>query len=451
MNTIISSLVKKTVAPQIASTVAPKPVNMSNVACVILGGGQGSRLYPLTKSRCKPAICFGGRYRLIDVPISNSLNSDIQKIFVVTQFLASSLHKHIFQAYRLGTFSPGFIEVLSAEQKMDRTTWYLGTADAVRQNMEYLLETNAEYFLILSGDQLYRLDFRQMMQTAIQKDVDVLVATLAVNEQDAKRMGIMKINEDHHIIDFYEKPSERADLDRLKTAPASLEKMGLDSNSEKCYLGSMGIYLFKRQALFKLLQDDPREDFGKHLIPTKVKSGSIAAFAHDGYWEDIGTIGSFYKANMALTTSEPPFDCYNELQPIYTNRHHLPGPKIYNTKIKLSIVCEGTIIEAEEICNSLLGHRAVIKRDTVIQDSYIMGHDFYTAPSDMGGGAAKNLCIDAGCTIRSAIIDKNVSIGKNVQLVNKNNLTNYDGDNIFIRDGVIVVPRGASIPDGFVL
>ena len=426
-------------------------IDMSKVCSIILGGGQGTRLFPLTRRHCKPAILFGGRYRLVDVPLSNSLNSHINKNYIVTQFLSTSLHQHIFQTYRLDSFSSGFIEILGAEQKPEKTDWFKGTADAIRQNLEYLIETPAEYFLILSGDQLYHMDFQRMLQCAMQKDVDLLVATLAVNKKDATRMGIMKVNEDHHIIDFFEKPKNEEILERLKTAPGILEKMGLSGDSDRCYLGSMGIYLFKRSCLLQLLAEDTREDFGKHLIPTKVAMGSIAAFAHEGYWEDIGTIESFYEANIALTRKEPPFDLYNEAHPVMTNRSFLPGARINNTNVQNAIICEGSIVEADIVANSILGQRTVVKRETQIRDSYVMGNDFYQVPMRDTKQLPEELFIGEGCTIKRAIIDRNVHIGKNVQLVNKNNLTSYDGPNIYIRDGIIVVPRGATIPDGFVL
>lgn len=426
-------------------------VDMHNVCCLILGGGQGSRLHPLTTTRCKPAISFGGRYRLIDVPVSNAINSHIQKIFIVTQFLSSSLHRHILQTYRLDTFSAGFIEILGAEQKPEKNAWYEGTADAIRQNLEYLLETPAEYFLILSGDQLYNMPFEKMVRFAMEKEVDVTVATLAVDEKDASRMGIMKIDDNCNIVDFYEKPKEKVLLDMLKTDSKTLEKLGLPADTKREFLGSMGIYLFRRQALFDLLQEDLREDFGKHLIPTKVKKGSIAAYTHDGYWEDIGTIESFHKANIALTMKEPPFDCYDEARPIYTHRSHLPGPKIYNTEVNNSIICEGSIVEADEVTNSILGPKTVVKRGTVISDSYLMGNDFYETQIRVKGASPVRPCIEENCIIRSAIIDKNVVIGKGVQLINKSRLKTYDSKNLYIRDGIIVVPRGAIIPNGFII
>ena len=420
--------------------------NMHNVCCLILGGGQGSRLFPLTVSRCKPAICFGGRYRLIDVPLSNSINSHIQKIFVFTQFLASSLHRHIVQTYRTSTFSSGFIEVLGAEQKPGRNEWYQGTADAIRQNIEYLAETAADYFLVLSGDQLYNMNFEKMVHYAMQHNSDVVVAALPVIEKDAKRMGIMKVNAHNEVIDFVEKPEDPGLLDQFRISQTTSDALTF----EKPFLASMGIYLFKRDILFQLLKNDPREDFGKHLIPTKVKTGGVSAFIYNGYWEDIGTIESFYKANIALTTKEPVFDCYDEANPIFTHRHHLPGPKLYNTEVNHSILCEGSIIEADEITGSILGQRTVIKKGSIIRDCYVMGNDFYQTPV-ADTLTADTPCIDENCIIRSAIIDKNVSIGKGVQLINHNKLQHYDGDNIHIRDGIIVVPRGARIPSGFIL
>lgn len=424
-------------------------VDMSKVCCVILGGGQGTRLFPLTKRHCKPAILFGGRYKLVDVPLSNALNSHINKNYIVTQFLSTSLHQHIFQTYRLDSFSSGFIELLSAEQKHDTTSWYKGTADAIRQNLEYLIETPAEYFLILSGDQLYHMNFEKMMQEAVEKDVDVLVATLAVNKKDAKRMGIMKVNEDQHIVDFFEKPSDESILERFKTAPSTLEKLGIDPTTDRSYLGSMGIYLFKRSCLFSLLQEDSREDFGKHLIPSKVQSGNIGAYVHDGYWEDIGTIESFYEANIALTHKSPPFDLYNEDHPIITNRSFLPGARISNASVTESIICEGSIVEADVVANSILGQRSVVKQGSIIRDSYIMGNDFYETP--IKDAQIQELVIEENCIIKKAIIDRNVHIGRGAQLINKNNLTTYDSPNVVIRDGIIVVPRGAKIPSGFVL
>ncbi len=441
----ITSRKSKTVANQNTQP------DMSRVCCIILGGGQGSRLFPLTKRNCKPAILFGGRFKLVDVPLSNALNSNINKNYIVTQFLSASLHQHIFNAYSNTVSSKGFIEILGAEQKPGKTSWFKGTADAIRQNLEYLIETPADYFLILSGDQLYHMDFQKMVQTAQETDVDCLVATLPVNRKDARRMGIMKVNEDQSIVDFCEKPQDDDTIDRFTTSGAALENLGLPGNTNRNLLGSMGIYLFKRSCLIKLLLEDLRDDFGKHLIPTKVQSGNIGAFVHDGYWEDIGTIESFYQANIALTHKSPPFDLYNESYPIATAHSHLPGARIFNTVVSDSIICEGSHIEANLVANTILGQRSVVRKGTTIEDSYIMGNDFYDLPHQESHGLPDRLAIEENCVIKRAIIDKNVFIGKGAKLINKNNLREYDGPGVFIRDGIIVVQRGATIPPGFVL
>lgn len=425
--------------------------DMDRVGCIILGGGQGTRLYPLTETRCKPAICFGGRYRLIDVPLSNSLNSHCQKIFIVTQFLSSTLHRHISHTYHHQSFSNGFIDILAAEQKPTAKGWFQGTADAVRQNLEYFVEVPVDYFLILSGDQLYNIDFRAMVNFAQEKDADLVIASIPVNETDAKRMGILKVDDNDQIIDFYEKPKEVELLEKMRSSAKSLERAKVNSESGKQHLGSMGIYLFKREALIKLLAEDPRDDFGQHLIPTKVKQGSTFAFLYDGYWEDIGTIETFYKANIALALDNPPFDCYNETNPIYTSQYNLPGSKITNTKMEQTIICEGSIIEADEVTKSILGPRTVIRKGTKVTESYLMGNDFYKPPIRDTKRLPEFLEIGENCTIRNSIIDKDVYIGNNVQLINKNQLRHYDGQNIFIRDGIIIVTRGASVLDNFVL
>ncbi|MBS4169013.1 glucose-1-phosphate adenylyltransferase [Parachlamydia sp. AcF125] len=410
------------------------------VASIILGGGEGVRLFPLTLSRCKPAIPVGGRYRLIDFSISNSLNSGYQKIFILTQFLSSSLHQHIFRTYQFDPFSGGFIELLPAEQKPHKKTWYQGTADAVRQSLECFLETPVDYFLILSGDQLYNMDFRPMLQFARHNDADLVVASLPVNAKDASRMGILKVNEACQIIDFCEKPKTEEDLSPFY----------LPHEEGKNYLGSMGIYLFKREVLFDLLHADPREDFGKHLIPTKVKEGGAFTYLYHGYWEDIGTIGSFYEANIALTRPYPPFNYYDEGYPIYTSRSYLPGAKILKSQIDQSIICEGSIVEASTVTHSILGPRSVIKKGTTIRNSYVMGNEFYAPPVQIKNRPSK-LSIGKDCVIERAIIDKYVNIGDGVQLINKNRLTTFDGEHVFIRDGVIIVPRGANLPDGFII
>ncbi len=426
-------------------------VDMGLVASIILGGGEGNRLFPLTQTRCKPAICFGGKYRLVDVPISNSINAGCHKIFLLTQFLSASLHRHVFQTYQHVGLPTGYIEVLSAEQKPKTKAWYQGTADAVRQNIDYFIDTPVDYFLILSGDQLYNLDFSQMLSFAKQKDADVVIAALPVTSNDASRMGLLKVDDQDFVIDFVEKPQERKVVEQFRCPTDVLSRAGVEKSSQRSYLGSMGIYLFKRQALIDLLSQDSREDFGKHLIPTQIKNGGIAAYLYDGYWEDIGTIESFYQANIALTKPHPPFDLYASDYPVYSCRYDVPPAKIFNAVVEQSIVCEGSIVEGAQVINSILGPRTVVKTGTVIQDSYIMGNDFYERPKRSSKTIPDSFYIGENTVIKRAIIDKHSRIGRGVQLVNKKNLINYDGDGIFIRDGIIVVSSGVSIPDGFIL
>lgn len=409
--------------------------DMDRVATIILAGGQGSRLFPLTRSHCKPAMTFGGKYRLIDVPMSNALHSGCDKIFLITQFLSKSLHDHIFKTYRPSSFNKGFIEVLSVEEKPHGKKWFLGTADAVRQNLDYLNDISADYFLILSGDQLYQMNYQKMMQVALKTNADVVIATLPVEENQTSRLGILNIDKENRITDFIEKPQQKSLLEKFK--------FSIDGISR--YLGSMGIYLFKRKALFQLLLTDMREDFGKHLIPTIIQKGVAAAYVHNGYWEDIGTIDSYYHANLALTEETPQFDWYDEKYSFITHLINLPAPKISRTTVDRSIICEGSIVEAEEVSHSILGPRTKIKKGSIVKDSYIIGNDFYDSPLCSSPQIGEN------CHIERAIIDKNASIGNQVKLINQNKLQQYDSAHIFIRDGIIIVPRGAQLPDGFTL
>lgn len=429
-----------------ASYSLPVSINAKQVASVILGGGEGSRLHPLTLTRCKPAIDFGGKYRLIDIPISNSIHAGLQKIFVLTQFLSSSLHHHIFQTYMQGgNYCP--IEILTAEQKPHQKSWYAGTADAVRQNLDTLLECPVDYFLILSGDQLYHFNFHNMISFALTKDADVTIAALPINDAEAARMGVLKINAHHTIVDFIEKPQDGSLLHTFFCEP---ELIGLPHTTGKSFLGSMGIYLFKRKALVELLQKDTRADFGKHLIPTLVESKSaIAAYIYDGYWEDIGTVESFYNANIRLTEPHPPFDLHHETRPIFSSRYPLPPSRIHCQEIMHTIVCDGGMIEANSISHSILGPRTVIGLGTTISHSYIMGNDYYEGSHRDHHKLPLVPQIGKNCLIHKAIIDKNVSLGNGVQLLNKRKLVSYQDEHLFVRDGIIIVPRGATLPDGY--
>jgi glucose-1-phosphate adenylyltransferase len=413
----------------VASKVLPRVkriVDMSRVGTIILGGGMGTRLYPLTLTRCKPAICFGGTYKLLDIPMSNALNSGLNKIYILTQFLSASLHQHILKTYRMEPHSPGFIEILSAEQKPSKAAWYQGTADAIRQNIEYLFESDEEYLLILSGDQLYQMQFDEMLAFAQESDADLVIAALQVHSSKAKRMGVLKINQDQAIVDFIEKPQTQDDLDWLE-------------NEQGSFLGSMGIYLFKKKALLSLLQEDPGHDFGNHLIPAQIQKGKTVAYIFNGYWEDIGTIKSFYEANIALTSPNPLFNLHHALYPIHTMKQALPPPLILNSAIKNSLVCEGSIIEAKTITNSIIGPNSSIETGTNIDSSYLFGHH------------KTRMTIGKNCEIKKALIDKNVHIGNHVKLINKNNYDSYEKGHLFIRDGIIIVTKGAVIPDHFEL
>jgi glucose-1-phosphate adenylyltransferase len=423
---------------------------MGKVASIVLAGGQGTRLYPLTQTRCKPAVCFGGRYRLIDIPISNSLNAHIQRIFVITQYFASSLHQHILETYQLDYFRQSKIQMLCPEETPHRKVWFKGTADAIRQNLEHLETTNVEYFLILSGDQLYNMNFTEMFRFAKKEDADLVIASIPVEKEEAQRMGLLKIDSSFHILEFHEKPSDPEILNRYKLLPEFLKGHHITHPDATHYLGSMGIYIFKRQALFDLLKEEG-DDFGKNLIPIQVKKGKTSAYVYKGYWEDIGTIASYYHANLALTHQRHCLDTYDEHNPIFTHPHNLPSPLISDTIINRSIISQGAVIEAKEITNSIIGIRIKIKKGSVIRNSIILGTLFNEPHLHQGTVIPGDFSIGENCHIERAILDEHTSVGNNVQLINKNNLQKFDGDGIFIRDGIIIVTSGTRIPDGFVL
>ncbi len=401
------------------------PKELSNlVVSVVLAGGQGTRLFPLTQARCKPSVSFGGNYRLIDIPLSNSLNSQINRMFVISQFFASELQEHIFDTFKLDMIHPGGIEMLCPEETLDGMNLFKGTADAVRKNIKHLLKTPAEYFLILSGDQLYNIDFREMLLFAIEKKAGLVIASLPVKESEAKRMGLLKTDKHNLIIDFIEKPQE----------PHILKEYHLPSKSTH-FLGSMGIYIFQKETLLSLVQEEG-DDFGKHLIPKQIKKGNTYAFIYDGYWEDIGTIDAFYHANLALLDRKEGrhLNTYDETNPIFTKPRFSPSPLIKGTQITDSYIGQGSIIEAKEISRSVLGLKTTIRQGTVIKNSIFLG----------------NSIIGENTIIEKAILDEGAHIGKNVQLTNKSGHQKYDGDGIYVRDGIIVVTADKKIPDNFV-
>jgi glucose-1-phosphate adenylyltransferase len=416
--------------------------SLDRMATIILGGGEGKRLFPLTTNLCKPAINFGGRYRLIDIPFSNAINSGCRQIFVITQFLSTTLNQHIITTYCRGGVDMTGVTILSPEQKPGKKNWFEGTADAVRQNIEHIPFDSIDYVLILSGDQLYHLDYRHMMQVANKTDADLVLAALPIKETDCKRMGVLQVDEDFKITGFIEKPKDVSQINEM-IIPSALKQKKL-VNSDHKHIASMGIYLFKKEVLLKLLLESDAEDFGMHLIPTTIKKNNSFAYLFNDYWEDIGTIKSFYEANMGLTHQQPAFHCLDEMWPIFSALNHLPPAKISSTSIYDSIICEGCVIEAEEISNSIIGPRIHIQDNTVVSNSYIMGCDQH--PSENPSPK-----IGKYCTIDKTIIDKNASIGNNVKLINKDNLAHFDSDNIYIRDHIIIVPRSAVIPDGFII
>jgi glucose-1-phosphate adenylyltransferase len=423
------------------------------IASIVLAGGKGVRLFPLTKFHSKPAVSFGGRYRLIDVPISNSLNSNIRQIFILGQYLTAELQQHLAQTYQFDKFFPGTINFLTPEElPSGERIWFDGTADAVRKSLPTILKNPADYFLILSGDQLYNINFTEMLEFAIKSNANLTIASLPVNATDAQRLGLLKIDENFKVVDFVEKPKDPEILKNLELPTSFVKKLNKQSEN-LTHLGSMGIYIFKREELIRLLEEDPRDDFGKHLIPTEIKRKKTVAYVYKGYWEDIGTIASYYNANLDLTYSPSQgIKTYDETNPIYSSINYLTGPKIGNSKISNSIVCEGSIIEAKEIEHSIVGLRSNIKEGAIIKDSILLGNRYYLPPSHQNPPMPINFEIGANSIIEKAIIDEHVYIGKNVKLINKAKLDNYDSkEGIYIRDGIIVVAANTTIPDNFIL
>ncbi len=421
----------------------------SNVATIILAGGQGTRLHPLTLHHSKPAVSYAGRYRLIDIPISSSINSNFRQIFVIAQYLSNELQHHIQQTYHFDVFNPGSVDVLTPqENERGEKQWFKGTADAVRKNLSTLLKSSAEYFLILSGDQLYNINFQSMVEFAEKTNSDLTIASIPITGNEALRMGILKIDQDQNITQFIEKPQHLNLIDAFVLDAAFFKKRDLSYKKDH-FLASMGIYIFKRETLIELLEKDSREDFGFHLIDTAVKTKKTTTFVYSGYWEDIGTIASYYEANLVLTRNTISLNTYDEHNPIYTRPTYLPGPKIHCTKITQSIICEGSVIEADEITGSIIGLRSRIKKGTKIRDTVLMGNHFYMPPLQEKKPIEHEFGIGENCIIEKAIIDEHVKIGNHVKLINKNKLETYDGKNLFIREGIIIVPSGAEIEDFF--
>ncbi|HLA40972.1 MAG TPA: glucose-1-phosphate adenylyltransferase [Candidatus Glassbacteria bacterium] len=418
---------------------------------VILGGGRGTRLAPLTLARCKPAINLAGKFRLIDIPVSNCINSQVRKIFVVTQFLSAGLHRHIFQTYRFDRFTDGFVEILAAEQTPTNMTWFQGTADAIRQSLRYIVEWNIKYVLILSGDQLYSMDYGEMLEYHVNSAADVTVSTLPVPQSEVYRMGIMQIDEAGRIVNFVEKPSDPKVQEELATEEIFLRRFNVDPRGRH-HLGSMGIYIFDRDVLVELLADGRYTDFGREVIPAAVKSHKVCAYVFDGFWEDVGTIESYYRVNLSLTDPMPPFNFYDENWPIFTHPRSLPGVKLVGGTTEQAILCEGSIIDRAHIQRAIIGVRSVIRSGTRVKDSLLLGADYYDTPGEVEGFRRERSSVPIGigreCEIEGAIIDKNVRIGDRVKIRPRYGQPDQEGDGYYVRGGIVIVPRGAVIEAG---
>jgi glucose-1-phosphate adenylyltransferase len=423
-------------------------IPMDQVLTVILGGGRGTRLFPLTKMRSKPAVPLGGKYRLIDIPISNCINSGIRRILVLSQFNMASLTKHIYEAYRFDAYSKGFIEILAAEQTPENLDWFQGTADAVRKQLKHMKTRSGNYILILSGDHLYKMNYREFLQTHIENGAELTIGVQPVMEEQIKEFGIMKVDDKGKVTGFMEKPKDQSVYEPFRVAKEIFQgKFG--TYEGKDFLASMGIYIFNRDLLFDILDNTDLIDFGKDIIPKCIKDNKeVYGHFFNGYWEDIGTIKAFFDANIALTDEKAKFKFYDVQFPVYTNSRYLPASKIHDCVIKNSIISDGCIIFKATIERSVIGIRSFIEADCEIKNAIIMGADYYEfGPRD----GAQLLGIGKNSVIHNCIIDKNVCIGNNVKLVNKDNVFEGDRENFYIRDGIIVVPKLAIIPHNTVI
>jgi len=420
------------------------------ILAVILGGGAGTRLYPLTASRSKPAVPIAGKYRLVDIPISNCLNSGINRMFVLTQFNSASLNRHIKNTYHFSAFSSAFVDILAAEQTPDNPTWYQGTADAVRQCLRHLGPFDSEYILILSGDQLYQMDFMEMLNHHIEKKADISIATIPVPDREASDFGIMKMNSDGYITSFTEKPKKDILPQWVSDTGPTMQSQG------RHYLASMGIYIFNRQLLSDLLQNEYVEatDFGKEILPQSISKYKVISYQYEGYWTDIGNIYSFFEANLGLTKEIPDFNLFDNNNAIYTRARMLPPAKISGTTLEKTIIAEGCIINASRVENSVIGIRTRIGSGTTIVSSYLMGIDFYETIEEIDHARSHGLPtvgIGSRCYIRNAIVDKNCRIGDDVRINGGPHLENTDHSLYTVKDGIVVVKKGAVLPNGFVI
>jgi glucose-1-phosphate adenylyltransferase len=435
-----------------ASDTVRQSVNTSNVLSIIMGGGQGKRLFPLTKERAKPAVPLAGKYRLVDIPISNCINSGLRRIYLLTQFNSASLHRHISQSYKFDHFTGGFVEILAAEQTLSDNSWYQGTADAVRKNLIHILNHSFEYLLILSGDQLYRMDFRPIIEQHAESKAGLTVATIPVGRKEAEGFGIMHIDGDRRITRFVEKPKEPELLDQMRLDRASYEKMGIKDDRE-LFLASMGIYVFNRDLLASLLNNS-FTDFGKHIIPNAITTHRVFSYVYQGYWEDIGTIRSFFEANLDVSSELPRFNFFDMSAPVFSRPRFLPGSKINGAHIDHAVVSDGCIINHATIFNSIIGVRSLVGAGSELKRVIALGCDYYESEASIAESmklGRPRIGIGENTRIDNAILDKNARIGDNVVISPAGKPENVDHPLYFIRDGIVVIPKNGIIPHGTVI
>jgi glucose-1-phosphate adenylyltransferase len=426
--------------------------NTSNVLSVIMGGGAGTRLFPLTKERAKPAVPLAGKYRLVDIPISNCINSRLRRIYLLTQFNSASLHRHISQSYKFDHFSGGFVELLAAEQTYADTSWYQGTADAVRKNMIHFLNHEWDYLLILSGDQLYRMDFRLIINAHAESGADITIATIPVPRQEAQSLGIMQIDADQRIVRFEEKPKDPALLDSLRLPPEWYGRLGIKTQGE-LFLASMGIYVFNRDVIRRLM-DNTLTDFGKHVIPQAIHDLKVNSYVFQGYWEDIGTIRAFFEANLDVTNELPRFNFFDMSSPIFSRPRFLPGSKINGAQIDHAVISDGCILNRAVITHSIVGLRCIVGVATVLNRVILLGSDYYESLESIvehEKSGKPRIGVGSNCRIENTIVDKNARIGNNVVISPAGKPDKVDHPNYYIRDGIVIIPKNGVIPHGMVI
>jgi glucose-1-phosphate adenylyltransferase len=425
---------------------------MADVVTIILAGGQGSRLYPLTQKRSKPAVPIGGKFRLIDIPISNCIHSGLRRIFILTQFSSESLHRHIFSTYRFDNFTRDFVTILSAQQTLETLDWYQGTADAVRKNLRFLRK-RGDLVLILSGDHLYRMDYGRFIDFHREKQADISISVYPVSYDQAPEFGVMKVDDNGQIVTFKEKPQETSELDEMKVPEEAFKLFHIDP-AGRTHLASMGIYLFNWDVLNELLENTDYQDFGREVIPYAIQQKNVQGYFFDGYWKDIGTIRSFFEIHMDLTEPLPKFNFYDEELPIFSRARFLPGSKLLSAEVHNSVLCEGSIINKSQVNHSIIGIRSRIGQNSALERTVMMGADIFETEDQIKRNqehGIPDLGIGRDCEMRNSILDKNVRIGNHVKIINTRNVSEETSDNYVIRDGIVVIAKNAVIPDGTVI